>query len=173
MLRGEGFELRPWTAEDGAAFFELWGDPAVIWWGAAPDRAHSDPILRRFLERSRTLGAGLGFFAIIEAGQIQGNVFLAPAPFAPGLELGYHLRPQAQGRGLATRAARLLLEHAFRALAVPRVYAAVHPANPRSTGVLSRLGFEVVGRVEHAGMPHHLYVLNAPSPGSSPGASSP
>jgi RimJ/RimL family protein N-acetyltransferase len=173
VLRGDGFELRPWTVEDGPAFFELWGDPAVIWWGPAADRAQSDLILRRFLERTAALPPGLGFFAIVRAGQIEGNVFLAPAPFAPGVELGYHLRPRAQGQGLATRAAACLLEHAFTQLHLPRVYAAVHLANPRSQGVLSRLGFEALGPVEHAGMPHQLYELSAPSPGSSPAASSP
>lgn len=173
MFLEDGFELRPWSLADGPAFFELWGDPAVIWWGPARDQAQADLILRRFVDRTRALPAGLGFFAIVAAGHIEGNVFLAPAPFAPGLELGYHLRPRVQGRGLATRAARRLLDHAFAELHVPKVYAAVHLDNPRSGAVLTRLGFARLGKVEHAGLPHHLYALNAPSPGSSPAASSP
>lgn len=170
-LDGDGFWLRPWTLEDGEAFFTLWGDPAVITWGPAPDRAHADRILVRFIQRSEALPLGLGFFALVDADGIQGNVFLAPAPFAPGLELGYHLRPGARGRGLATRAARRLLAEAFRDPELKEVYAAVLVDNLRSALVLARLGFVELGPVEHAGRPHRLYRLSAPSPGPSPTAS--
>ncbi len=29
--------LRPWALDDVDAFHTIWGDPRVIWWGAAED----------------------------------------------------------------------------------------------------------------------------------------
>ena len=56
------------------------------------------------------------------------------------VEIGYWLLPQARGRGVATRVARLLAEHAF-SLGIERVAAYVNVGNERSDRVLERAGF--------------------------------
>jgi RimJ/RimL family protein N-acetyltransferase len=55
-------------------------------------------------------------------------------------EIGYWLFPQARGRGVATRAARFLAEHAFE-LGLERIEARVFAGNPESERVLERAGF--------------------------------
>jgi RimJ/RimL family protein N-acetyltransferase len=62
------------------------------------------------------------------------------------VELGYWLFPHARGRGLATRIARLLAEHAF-SLGVQRVAAYVNVGNEPSNRVLERAGFTREGVV--------------------------
>ena len=56
------------------------------------------------------------------------------------LELGYHLRPEAWGRGLATEAARACLELAAER-GVTHVVARASAANAASLRVLAKLGF--------------------------------
>jgi RimJ/RimL family protein N-acetyltransferase len=56
------------------------------------------------------------------------------------VELGYWLLPHARGRGVATRVARLLAEHAF-SLEIVRVEAHVNVGNDASERVLERAGF--------------------------------
>ena len=56
------------------------------------------------------------------------------------VEIGYWLVPRARGRGLATRIARLLAEHAF-ALGVLRVEAYVNVGNDASDRVLEGAGY--------------------------------
>ena len=56
------------------------------------------------------------------------------------IELGYWLYPRGRGRGIATRVARLLAEHAF-SLGVERVAAYVNVGNHASERVLERSGF--------------------------------
>ncbi len=56
------------------------------------------------------------------------------------VEIGYWLLPTARGRGLATRTARLLAEHAF-ALGVLRVEGYVNVGNDASDRVLERAGY--------------------------------
>jgi RimJ/RimL family protein N-acetyltransferase/SAM-dependent methyltransferase len=62
------------------------------------------------------------------------------------LEIGYWLYPHARGRGIATRLARVLAEHAF-SLSVQRVAAYVNVGNVESERVLERAGFTREGVV--------------------------
>jgi RimJ/RimL family protein N-acetyltransferase len=56
------------------------------------------------------------------------------------VEIGYWLFPQARGRGIATRIARALAEHAF-TLGIERVAAYVNVGNRGSERVLERAGY--------------------------------
>ena len=62
------------------------------------------------------------------------------------LEIGYWLYPHARGRGVATRLARALAEHAF-SIGVRRVAAYVNVGNVESERVLERAGFAREGVV--------------------------
>lgn len=62
------------------------------------------------------------------------------------IEIGYWLLPQARGRGIATRLARVMAEHAF-SLGVQRVAAYVNVGNLASERVLERAGFTREGVV--------------------------
>jgi RimJ/RimL family protein N-acetyltransferase len=55
-------------------------------------------------------------------------------------ELGYRLRRAAWGRGLATEGSRALLDHAFRTLGLPYVWATTMAVNAGSRGVMTKLG---------------------------------
>jgi [ribosomal protein S5]-alanine N-acetyltransferase len=62
------------------------------------------------------------------------------------VEIGYWVLPHARRRGIATRIARLLAEHAF-VLGVERVAAYVNVDNPGSEHVLERAGYTREGVV--------------------------
>lgn len=157
-LLTERLRLRAWAPTDTAALHTIWGDPEVIWWGASPDEAATDAVLARFVTRTDEVPAGLGLLAaeLRESGAVVANFLLSPAPFTDGVELGFHVRRDHQGRGLASEGGRALLEHAFHTLGLPRVVAAVVPDNAPSRAVLARLGFVEIGRVEHGGLEHLL-----------------
>jgi len=55
-------------------------------------------------------------------------------------EIGYLFHPEAQGKGLATEAARVLIDLAFTRLKAHRVSAALDARNTRSAALLHRLG---------------------------------
>jgi RimJ/RimL family protein N-acetyltransferase len=61
-------------------------------------------------------------------------------------EIGWRLRRDRWGRGLASEAARTILGHAFDVLAAPKVCAIRHPDNLNSQRVMERLGMRRVGR---------------------------
>ncbi len=68
---------------------------------------------------------------------------LRPQPGVAGL--GYWLIPSARGRGLATRAARLVLSWALNLAGIVRVEAWVEPDNLASQRVLTAAAFEQEG----------------------------
>lgn len=60
-------------------------------------------------------------------------------------EIGYWLAPQARGRGVMTRAVRLLCRWLLDELAMERIAAGVEPANLASQAVVERVGFQREG----------------------------
>ena len=68
------------------------------------------------------------------------------------VEIGYWVLPPARRRGIATRIARLLAEHAF-VLGVERVAAYVNVDNPESERVLERAGYTREGVVRSLPVP--------------------
>lgn len=84
-------------------------------------------------------------YGIFVSGRIAGAASLMARIGPGGLEIGYRLHPAHVGRGVATRAASLLTEEAFRTGA-QRVEIVTDVANIRSAAVPKRLGFKEVAR---------------------------
>lgn len=94
-------------------------------------------------------GSPWWFFAVVVDGQVVGDAgFHGPPPDeGPAeVEVGYQVAPALRGRGVATRACALLLEHAWRHGA-DVVRAEVEPDNPHgpaSLAVLRANGFALM-----------------------------
>jgi ribosomal-protein-alanine N-acetyltransferase len=75
------------------------------------------------------------------------------------VELGYALRPEWWGRGLATEVSRAALALAFERLDLPNVVAFTMPTNVRSRRVIEKLGFTFERDFIWSELPHLLYRL--------------
>jgi ribosomal-protein-serine acetyltransferase len=84
-------------------------------------------------------------YAIFVSGRLAGAASLMARIGPGGLEIGYWLHPAHTGRGVATRAASLLVAEAFRSGA-DRVEIVTDVANFRSAAIPKRLGFTDVER---------------------------
>ncbi|MDQ0708117.1 RimJ/RimL family protein N-acetyltransferase [Arthrobacter woluwensis] len=132
--------LRVPTSVDAGRVHELYSDPAV--WRHAPHGRHDSPeTTRRLVERwvSDWENDGLGSWLVEDAGTgaLLGN---AGCSLRNGAHwnLGYRFAPVAQGRGLATRVARLALAAAWEKNAsLPRV-ASILEHNAASAAVAGR-----------------------------------
>ena len=148
LIRTRRLALRAWTETDLDDYFALYAQWEVMrWLGPQPRRAlaNRDEARARLagrLERHATVQPPLGVWAVVphEVARPVGTVLLLPledaAGLTPEIEVGWHLHPDHQGRGLITEAARALLGIA----ALPRVLAVTDPANERSQAVAGRLG---------------------------------
>lgn len=74
-------------------------------------------------------------------------------------EIGWRLRRDRWGQGLASEAARTILAHAFEAIEAPKVCAIRHPDNLASQRLMERLGMRHVGRQAWQGMEVEVHEL--------------
>ncbi len=79
-----------------------------------------------------------------------GIIGLVPSPDGQSAELGYYLGRHHWGQGVATEAARAVIEVAFRSFGYRKLMAGYFADNVTSGRVLEKLGFVVVGRSNHA-----------------------
>ena len=133
---------------DVDALLPAFSDPEILEAGNLPPFGREElmetlPYLPALAESGRLLP-----LVVVDAGgEILGGGTLHHLDAERGIvEIGYWLLPHARGRGVATRVARLLAEHAF-SLGVQRVAAYVNVGNERSDRVLERAGFTREGVV--------------------------
>ena len=133
---------------DVDALLPAFSDPEILEAGNLPPFGREElvetlPYLPALAESGRLLP-----LVVVDAGgEILGGGTLHHLDAERGIvEIGYWLLPHARGRGVATRVARLLAEHAF-SLGVQRVAAYVNVGNNRSDRVLERAGFTREGVV--------------------------
>jgi len=140
-------------------------------------RAESDASLDRFA--AKISADGWGLWALEVEGRFVGFTGLAvphfTAPFMAGMErpcveIGWRLARAAWGQGLATEAARSVLDFGFRSLKLPEIVSFTSATNTRSQAVMKRLGMahDPIDNFEHPAVPvgsplrpHVLYRLRA------------
>jgi RimJ/RimL family protein N-acetyltransferase len=114
-------------------------------WIADEPKSHADRVaLIRGWERERRERTG-EFFGIWVDGRVAGSCGLHRRIGEGGLEIGYWVHPDHLRRGVATEAARQLVERAFAEPAVDRVEIHHDRANAPSGRIPARLGFERTG----------------------------
>jgi ribosomal-protein-alanine N-acetyltransferase len=142
--------LRPWHLHDLDALVAAIDDPEIGRWMPKIPHPYSAEAGAAYLAR---MAGREGRFAIVRDGELVGGISLVPKQWGRA-EIGYWIRADARGRGLATRALVLVsrwgLQRGFRRL---QLHADV--ANPASHRVAEKAGFvrEGVLRswIEHEG----------------------
>jgi RimJ/RimL family protein N-acetyltransferase len=98
----------------------------------------------RWLRRDRF---ALGIFNRAEGTFLGGITLGVEEARIPSFDLAYWVRPDAEGRGYVSEAARLVTACAFDRLGARRVAIYCDPRNVRSARVAERLGFAFEGRL--------------------------
>ena len=144
-LRGEDFFLRPLSERDVAQLVEHQPDDEMRRWLTIRATRVTKEVARADLVRPSEAGWRTGtmaHFAIYESAsrRLLGTISLR---FYRNeiAEVGYDLLPSGRGRGVATRAVRLVAAWAFDQLGVQRVELRTHPDNHASQRVAERAGF--------------------------------
>jgi len=139
--------VRAWRDADVPALAAFGLDADNVRFGGAPPGSRDVEALDylRAMERMSVGGRGVSFAVVdAESDAVLGGCDLRLP--TPGVgEVGYLLAPAARGRGVMTRALRLVVAWAFAELGVARVQAFAALDNAASLALLDRLGFRREG----------------------------
>jgi RimJ/RimL family protein N-acetyltransferase len=136
--------LRPWRDEDLEPFAEMNADAEVMEFFPEPlSREKSAEFLT--LIRTRMEERGWGLWAVEVDGALAGFTGLNEprfvTHFTPCVEIGWRLRREYWGRGIAYAAALLAERYAFEKLKLPELVSFTAASNTRSRRLMERLGF--------------------------------
>ncbi len=140
--------LRPWRPTDAEAVFAACQDPEIPRFVPVPQpytRADAETFVRQSREES-VVGPS-AHFAICDAatGVLLGAISRHAWAGVPRASIGYWLAPEARGRGIVTRAVRLLVDWTFSTTDFIRIEIYTDVDNLRSGRVAIRAGFESEG----------------------------
>jgi len=143
QVTGDGLVLREWTWDDTATLVELFDDPEVALRTpvASP---FGLPDARDYLSRARqakVAGQRVQLAITTEGGAALGEVGLNRSTGG----ISYAVGPASRGKGLATRALRLMTGHAHERFGLSRVILEVEADNHPSVAVARAAGFRPTG----------------------------
>jgi RimJ/RimL family protein N-acetyltransferase len=166
-IDSERLHLRPFRDADIDAYAGMCADPEVMRYLSAT----GEPLTRADAWRQMAMFAGhwqlrgFGMWAVEErsSGELVGRVGLHYPEGWPDRELGWALRRESWGGGLATEAARAAARYAFEELRWTHVISLILPGNERSKRVAERLGALPSGTSLVRGVEHLVYRLEPKS----------
>lgn len=106
-------------------------------------------------------GHGMWALELVDSGELVGRVGFIDPPGWPGFELGWLVARPHWGRGFATEAARVALDHAVRALRRDRVISLIRPGNRASARVAAKIGMRQESAIEFLGGPVEVHAYAA------------
>ena len=147
-IKTERLVLRPLTLEDAPAFSKLASDYDIAkMTGSIP---HPFPLFSaefKIMYMRRQKERGLAYpYAITRNGrELMGVIDLFRSAPDAALEIGYWIGKPYWGQGLATEAAKAVIQEARDTLGVKALLAGAFVDNPASLRVLDKLGFRPTG----------------------------
>ena len=154
--------LREFTPQDADALAFVLSDPETMRYYPAPyDRAGIEQWIERNRQRYPEGGVGLWAMELKKAQQIIGDcgIILQEVEGERLYEIGYHLRPDFWGQGLATEAAGACRDWAFVHLKADRLISLIRPENLPSCRVAELTGMTVWKEVNWRGLRHLVYSI--------------
>jgi RimJ/RimL family protein N-acetyltransferase len=142
-LRDEEFLLRPWSESDVPALVEACNDPDIQRFIPVIPRPYTRQDALEFV-RGESRPEIQHSFAVMMNGELVGAIGMSTNQSRTG-HVGYWCAPQARGKGLTTRALRLLSRWAFDELDLERLELITDPDNVASQRVAEKVGYQREG----------------------------
>jgi RimJ/RimL family protein N-acetyltransferase len=154
--------LREFRPGDVNALALILSDAETMRFYPAPyDRAGVEEWIARNRRRYAEHGHGLWAMILKSSGELVGDCGLTVQDVdgANEIEIGYHVRHDLWGRGLATEAARACRDLGFARLPVERLISLIRPENLQSRRVAEKNRMTVWKELMWRGLPHLVYAI--------------
>ena len=158
--------LRELAPSDADTLELVLSDPETTKYYPAPiDQNGIQQWIERNLRRYAEDGVGLWAMALKSSGEMIGDCGITRQHVEGEhlYEIGYHLRRDLWGRGLATEAATACREWGFTNLKVDRLISLIRPDNVPSRRVAERNGLTIWKEVGWRGLRHYVYAVKRES----------
>jgi ribosomal-protein-alanine N-acetyltransferase len=162
VLRTPRLHLREFTPKDADALAQVLSDPETMRHYPAPyDRAGVEQWIERNRQRYHDDGVGLWAMEFTKTQEVIGDcgIILQQVEGDRLYEIGYHLRRDHWGQGLATEAAIACRDWAFANLKTDRLISLIRPENLPSRRVAGRAGMTIWNEVNWRDLTHIVYSL--------------
>jgi ribosomal-protein-alanine N-acetyltransferase len=162
VLETERLVLRSFDAEDLDPLHEILGDAETMRFYPAPFTLEDTA---QWIERNqrRYVDDGFGLWAVLErsTGAFLGDCgpTIQLVDGAPFVEVGWHVRRDRWGEGIAPEAGIGCRDWAFEHLDVERIISLIRPENVQSRRVAEKLGMAVWREPTHADLAHLVYAI--------------
>jgi RimJ/RimL family protein N-acetyltransferase len=146
FISTERLDLRSLVPDDLEALAAMLGDPVgMASWPAPLSRDESRAWIERNLARYEVDGFGRCAVVWRESGELVGDAGLIRTEVegTPEVELGWVVRHDMKGRGIATEAGIAWRDLAFDALGLTRIVSMIDAANAASRRVAEKLGMSL------------------------------
>ena len=154
--------------DDTGPLMTVFGDPIVMAaFRRGPfSREEMNAWVARNLEHQRQHGYGLFTVELSDVALVIGDCGLERQEIGGRVEteLGYDLRSDHWGRGLASEAASAVADFAFTTLRLPSLVSLIRTDNARSASVALRIGMERQRTLTRSGVLYDMYRMKAESP---------
>lgn len=154
--------LREYRRDDADALARVLSDPETMRFYPAPyDRAGVEDWIARSLRRYAEHGHGLWAMVLKASGEMIGDCGLTVQNVdgADEIEIGYHVRRDLWGQGLATEAAWACRDFGFARLPVERLISLIRPENLPSRRVAEKNGMTVWKELMWRNLAHLVYAI--------------
>jgi ribosomal-protein-alanine N-acetyltransferase len=162
--------LREFCPEDVDALARIISDPEAMRFYPTPfDRAGVEEWITRNRRRYTKDGHGLWAMVLKANGELIGDcgMTVQTVEGTDEIEIGYHVRRDLWGQGLATEAARACRDFGFARLPVDHLISLIHPANLASRRVAEKNGMTVWKEVIRFGHPSLVYSIRRDQSGNA------
>ena len=152
--------LREFAPEDADALAQVISDPETMRYYPEPfDLPGVEDWIIRNRRRYETDGHGLWAMDLKSTGQMIGDcgITLQEVDGQALPEIGYHLRRDLWGQGLATEAAKACRDYGFVKLGAGFLISLIRPENVPSCRVAQRNGMKIWKQTVRQGLRHYVY----------------
>lgn len=161
VVETQRLQLRQMTPADVPALLAVFGDAeAMRHYPAAFDEARMQAWVDWNMRSYEARGYGLWALVLRATGEVVGDCGLVSQQVegVQEVEVGYHVRRDLWGQGLATEAALGCLTYGFTTLGCHRLVSLIHPRNGPSRRVAEKIGMTLRREVEWKNKPTCIYV---------------
>jgi [ribosomal protein S5]-alanine N-acetyltransferase len=162
VLETKRLILREMTLHDVDDLLEVLSDPeAMQFYPQLFDRQMTQTWIERNIQRYAQHGFGLWSLVFKENGKLIGDCGLVVQEVdgVEEIEVGYHIRRELWGKGLATEAAQACRDYGFSQLGFAKLISLINPANIASRRVAEKNGMSLIKEMEWRNKPTCVYAI--------------